>query len=313
MMEIWTFISEKLQSGQGVQLLVVVESRGSSPGRQGFKLALAADGAWTGTVGGGVMEHNLLQQAAGFLREELPAPYLRYQNHRPEATENASGMHCMGNQWVAFVSLGEKEKPLIEAIAEGRAGVLRLGPGGFFFEENRSAPAGPFFYRKADTNWQYEEPLGEPPTLYLFGAGHVGQAVCRQFSLLGFRIALFDDRPELPGFSDNPYAWRKEAVDYGQIGSLVPEGPQVYVIILTAGHESDALVLEQLLEKDLRYLGMLGSKGKAHTIFRRFREKGIPEERLERVYTPIGLPIRSRTPEEIAVSIAAEVIQVKNK
>lgn len=311
-MDLWAFTSEKLRTGQAVQLLVVVESRGSSPGRQGFKLALAEDGTWTGTIGGGVMEHSLMQRAAGALREGISAPFLLYQNHHPDATENASGMHCMGNQRVAFVPVGEKTLPLVEAIVQGRAGVLHLDPAGFSFEENLPGPDSPVFHRKSDDEWRYEESLGDPPTLYLFGGGHVSLALSRQFNLLGFRIALFDDRPDLDLFRENPYTWRKEVVDYGDIGRLVPEGPQVYAVIMTAGHESDAQVLEQLLGKELRYLGMLGSKGKAHAIFRQLREKGAPEEQLERVCTPIGLPIRSRTPEEIAVSIAAEVIQVKN-
>ena len=316
-MNLWTFISAKLQSGQAVQLLTVIESKGSSPGRQGFKLALAADGAWTGTIGGGIMEHTMLEKAAELLREEAEDPVLVYQNHHPDATEHGSGLNCMGNQRIAFVPLGGAEASIfdkiIAALDEGRPGMLQLSPEGINFQEDTSFAGELTFRRASDADWLYEEPVADPPTLYIFGGGHVSLALSRQFSFLGFRIALFDDRPELALFRDNPYTWRKEVVDYQDIGHLIPEGPQVYVVIMTAGHASDGCVLEQLLGKKVRYLGMLGSKGKAHTLFQQFREKSIPEDVLARVYTPIGLPIRSRTPEEIAVSIAAEIIQVKNE
>ena len=314
-MEIWSFIVEKIQAGQAVILLVVVESKGSSPGRQGFKMALAADGDRMGTIGGGIMEHRMMERAAELLRGGAQKPVLVFQNHRPDAAENASGMMCMGNQRIAFMPLYEADIAALDQIATSleskQPGFLYLSSKGLSFQA-KTPENGPVFQQQAD-RWQYRENIGDLPCLYVFGAGHVSLALCRQFSLLGFRIYLFDDRPDLALFTDNTYAWRKEVVDYRNVGHLVPEGQQVYVIIMTAAHESDGWVLGQMLGKDLRYLGMLGSKGKARTLFGQFRERGVPEAQLEFVSTPIGLPIRSKTPEEIAVSIAAEVIQVKNE
>ncbi|MCB0554681.1 MAG: XdhC family protein [Phaeodactylibacter sp.] len=314
-MDIWQFIQTKLIAGQRLMLLVVLDSQGSSAGQQGFKMAVAQDGATFGTIGGGIMEFKLVQRA-GKLLEEKPLPFLLRQHHDLQADENRSGMICSGSQSVAFIPLDDSVLPGLEAltacIGQGAAGLLQLSPTGFAFLEGEEREALLFSRIDSDTQWVYEEVLGIPNTLLIFGGGHISLAVSRQFQLLGFQVAVFDNRPKLPMFQDNAIAGRKEVVDYQQIERLVPEGRNVYVVIMTASHHSDALILEQLLEKNVRYLGMLGSKNKVNTIFDSLRRKGYAEEQLQRVAAPIGLKINSHTAAEIAVSIAAEVIGVKN-
>jgi len=315
-MDLWEFINDKLNAGQRVALLLVVDSQGSSPGRQGFKMALAEDGAQTGSVGGGAMERRMLDHAAGLFRGEWVAPFLVFQEHRSLAGEHCSGLVCQGDQTVVFVALDGSHLPGIvrvrELLERGESAVLEITPQGLAWKEDDRKAESIRWSKTSKEQWVYEEPIDPPPTLYLFGGGHVSHALSRQFSLLGFRICLFDDRPDLALFRDNPFATRKEVVDYAKVASLVPEGRQVYVVIMSAAHETDSLILEQLIGKRVRFLGMLGSRKKTEAIFNSFMGKGIPGELLARVASPVGLPIGSRTPEEIAVSIAAQIIQVKN-
>lgn len=314
-MEIWKFIREKLTAGQPVMLLAVLESQGSSAGRQGFKMAVAPDGASHGTIGGGIMEYKLAERARKLL-EGSPATFLLRQHHDLQAGENRSGMICSGSQSVAFVPFGISQLPLVQrlvgCIEEGGAGLLQLSPGGFAFSEGDERADLLHVQVDSESQWLYEEVLGIPNTLFIFGGGHISLALSRQFQLLGFQVAVFDNRANLPMFQDNTFAGRKEVVDYRKAGQLVPEGRNVYAVIMTASHQSDALVLEQLLGKKIRYLGMLGSKNKAGAIFDGLREKGVPEAQLTRVAAPIGLKINSHTAAEIAVSIAAQVVMVKN-
>ena len=110
----------------------------------------------------------------------------------------------------------------------------------------------------------------------------------------------------------NVYAQEKHVVSYNSLGKHVSEGERSYVVIMTYGHLADEKVLRQLAGKKLRYLGLLGSPAKIAQIFASLKKKGVSAASLKKVHAPVGLPIHSHTPEEIAISIAAEIIQVKN-
>jgi xanthine dehydrogenase accessory factor len=111
---------------------------------------------------------------------------------------------------------------------------------------------------------------------------------------------------------ENHFAHTKKIINYDEVGDYIPSGKNIMVVIMTQFHTSDAKVLEQLIDKQLGYLGMMGSHSKVKTIFGKLREKGIPNHLLQNVHAPIGIQIKSQTPEEIAVSIAAELLEMKN-
>jgi len=130
--------------------------------------------------------------------------------------------------------------------------------------------------------------------------------------LLGFHVTVYDDRKGLHTWHANTYAQEKHFVDYAQMSALVPSDPELYVVIASVGYRTDDLILRQLIRNHYKYLGLLGSKEKVRVMFEAMRKDGFTDEELTQVHAPIGLPIHSRTPEEIAVSIAAEIIEVKN-
>jgi xanthine dehydrogenase accessory factor len=111
---------------------------------------------------------------------------------------------------------------------------------------------------------------------------------------------------------ENKFADEKHFIDYNTINDYIPTGDKEYVVIASFSHQYDKLIVSKLIEKKLNYLGMMGSKDKVKEIFDQLINEGISKESLENVKAPIGVPIKSETPEEIAVSIAAEIIQIKN-
>ena len=125
-------------------------------------------------------------------------------------------------------------------------------------------------------------------------------------------VTVLDDRPDLNTTPDAGQARFVHVPDYADIARHLPEGPQHYVVLMSFGYRTDKIVLRQLLGKAYRYLGMLGSAEKVKTLFRELQTEGIPPDALQAVHAPVGLPIHSRTPAEIAVSILAELILVKN-
>lgn len=321
--ELWRFIAERLERRENVMLLVVAESSGSSPGRQGYKLAVGSDGSLVGSIGGGVMEVNLVEQSRQLLSDSIGSQtastsFLKPQIHQKDK-QNSSGMICSGRQTVIFKMLCTDDLDAVrlamDSMPNHRGDVLRLSS-----ESLRVGPpeagtrnAGFVFERVSETEFRYEERLGFKNDLYIVGGGHCALALSELMSKMDFYIRLFDDRPELNTLDKNHFAHEKRIIDsYESIGEFVPSSPSAYVVVMTLGYKFDEIVIRQLINKDFKYFGVLGSKAKMGTLLRNLKGEGFPADRLNRICTPIGLPINSRTPEEIAVSIAAEIISVKN-
>lgn len=157
----------------------------------------------------------------------------------------------------------------------------------------------------------FVEPITLAPTLVLVGAGHVGAAVAQLAKLQGFRIVVLDDRAELVAPENFPYADERIAGDLVEELEKIEMTPQTYVVFVTRAHALDAALLGAVIEKNVAYIGMLGSERRVRTAMNALRQKGVSEAALARVHAPIGIEIHAETPQEIAVSIMAEIIQVK--
>lgn len=158
----------------------------------------------------------------------------------------------------------------------------------------------------------FVEPLGGPATVYLFGAGHCGQALAPLLKMIGLRVVVVDDREEFANKDRFPSA--DEIVlppAFDVAVQALPIDDRSFVVIMTRCHAFDRTVLAQALKTPARYIGMIGSKRKVAGIFANLREQGFDEEQLSHVHAPIGLEIGAETPEEIAVSIAAQIIQLR--
>jgi len=158
----------------------------------------------------------------------------------------------------------------------------------------------------------YIEPIEPSPELYVIGAGHVGFHLARLAHEVGFRVHIVDDREK---FANNERFPTAEEVVVDDIPTWVARAnlpPHAYAVIVTRGHTNDLEALRALAPIDLRYLGLIGSRAKVARIYEALAADNMPAERLERVHAPIGLDIGAVTPQEIAVSILAELIAVKH-
>ena len=157
----------------------------------------------------------------------------------------------------------------------------------------------------------FVEPIMPPPTMYIFGGGHISLTLAKIGKLLDFRIVVIDDREDYANTQRFPDADQVLAEDFRKVFPRLKIGKSSYVVIVTRGHKSDELALELALDTPAKYIGMIGSRTKIRTIFDHLRAKGVSQETLDAVHSPIGLDIHAETPEEIAVSILAELIEVR--
>ena len=155
------------------------------------------------------------------------------------------------------------------------------------------------------------EPIEGTPVLCLFGAGHVAQPLSRMARACGFRVEVADDRAKFANADRFPDADLLVVDDFPGAATRMTLGPNTYAVVVTRGHQGDAVALEAVLQHDLQFVGLLGSRTKIVHIFAALAERGVSAERLATVHAPLGLKIGSQTPEEIAVSILAEMIAVR--
>jgi xanthine dehydrogenase accessory factor len=155
------------------------------------------------------------------------------------------------------------------------------------------------------------EPILPTPRLSVFGGGHIVSPLVRAATLAGFRVRVIDDDPTFVNQERFPDADATLVMAFDQVGEAFDFGQDDYVVLMTRGHAHDHDILEQIYDCPARYLGMLGSKPRIAKIWQYLEAKGIAREWLDRVHAPIGLNIHARSPEEIGISILAELIQVR--
>ena len=299
-------------------LLVVAQSKGSSPGRTGFKMAVAEDDL-IGSIGGGLMEVRLVEQARLKIQNsklKTGSEIIR-QDHKKNSPDS-SGMICSGEQKVIFFKLNPEDlktvREIIAALRNHRPEVLQITESDFRVLRNQQKSPDFRFERKTENGFIYEEKIGYKNHLFIIGGGHCALALSELMSKMDFYISLFDDRPDLNTLAKNIFVHEKRLVEsYERINDFIPAGENHFVVVMTLGYRSDEIVIRELFDKDFTYFGVLGSRAKMAALLKSLRKEGFDAEKLNRIRMPIGIEINSRTPEEIAVSIAAEIIAVKNR
>ena len=161
----------------------------------------------------------------------------------------------------------------------------------------------------------YIEPLLPVPHLIILGAGHVGQALCRIGKFIDFRITVVDDREEYANRHNLPEADEIVVSEFDRVfaSSKVPRDENTWVVVATRGHLHDLEALQAALDTRAGYIGLLGSRRKKTMLFSKLKEAGFSTEAIEKIHTPVGLSIGAATPEEIAISIAAQLIELRRK
>lgn len=323
MREFWKTLIHGLESGQPVCLVSLLSSAGSTPRSAGAMMAVLPGGIADGTIGGGNVEFEAQKLAAEVLRSGGDE---RRDYRFVQGNDKSLGMVCGGDVSVQFqyISPGDEAalsvfRALVEADGQGRDAWLVRRLEGSRVTGMRAVTAA-----DAD-NPALSALMGDMPLLtedgwfsipvvhagwvHIFGAGHVSRALAAALYPLGFRCAVYDDRAEFADPAFFPTAQRVAVCNFKKPNLTIT--PNDYVAVMTRGHQADYEVLTQVLRSGARYIGCIGSRQKLDLCRERLLAAGFTPEEYAILRAPIGLSIGAQTPEEIAVSVAAELISVR--
>ena len=348
--EIYEEIAEQLRSGRPVVQATVIQTRGSTPRKEGSTMLVREDGSLVGTIGGGCGEAGVIQKARlslldGQAREELAdltediamesegvcGGTLRVFIEPWQPSEGALDLA----QKLADLSQGDREVLVHQVIQSGEGGSgpeaegLHL-PGRVLLDAEGNVLAGnlpremglPHLPQKAVHKLSrtaegevYSERWEPVPTLVIIGAGHIAEPLDRLGREVGFRTVVVDDRRLFANRERFPKA---DQVVCGPILDVCREmdlSPHHYMVLVTRGHTLDMDALRVMIDRGepLAYLGMIGSRRRIRAVFELLEKEGYPRERFEHVHAPVGLNIGAETPSEIAVSVVAEAISVRRR
>ena len=346
MREIYQKIPELIESAQVAAYCTVVETKGSTPQKPGSKLLILPNLRNIGTLGGGCVEAEARRQAIGLMQGGVPR-LLEFQLDSDYGWDD--GLICGGNMKIfidlpktpaeaemfeRLQTLNAEKIPLVCAtvVASEKQGVDvgmkmifantgehigSLGDSALeaAVEEETAkvlARNSAGLFRENETASVFLEPLQPRPTLLIAGAGHVGQALCHLGNWLDFDVVIVDDRADFASAERLPEAHKIIIGDIETELRNYPITPLTYVVIVTRGHQHDESALHSVVESNAGYIGLIGSRRKIKLIFDDLLEAGISKDKLQRVYAPIGLDINSKTVPEIAVSIASQLVQIRN-
>ncbi|MBU1002944.1 MAG: XdhC family protein [Proteobacteria bacterium] len=324
MRDVFAAILIRLEQGQPVVRVSVMKSAGSTPRAAGATMAVFKDGSMKGTIGGGSVE-NESHIAAKLMKPGTS----EIRTFDLTANDAASlGMVCGGNMTVLLDSLlpsketinlvqevikryrsSDKHQLTTTLAANGEVLRREVQPADNDTLKSLHAPV----VFPTDDGSLFVEPLIIPKTIHFIGAGHVAQATAPLAASTGFRVKVVDDRTDFANADRFPNAAEITVAD--SLKECLPEslGPEDYVVIMTRGHLHDKDVLAQALKTSAGYVGMIGSTKKKKAVYESLLCDGFRPQDLDRVHCPIGLSIGADTPEEIAISIMAELISIRKE
>ena len=319
----------KMTLGHSAMLVTIVSEQGSTPRGTGAQMLVGYNGWLAGTIGGGAVEKKAIEKAMELVVEKRSA--LHDYQLRSESADNLD-MACGGDLRVLFQYV-DAEDALWRAVAESAMAQMREVKGGWLVQcLDGGAPAlvndkGAVLAGEPEpalkellaagacalTPDSFAMPLPVGERAIIFGGGHCGLALAPILKSVGFRVILFDDREEFANRERFPSVDQVICGDYLRLNDYITFDANDYVAVMTTGHRHDFEVEEQALRHELAYIGVMGSPQKTRAVNARLLEAGLTEADLKRVYTPIGLNLGGTTPAEIAISITAEMIQVRSQ
>lgn len=321
----WKFARKELEARRPVFLAFVAANTRHSPGTAGAMLAMSTSGSTAGTIGGGIMEAEVLTFGEKALGSPNFPPTYQHLVHRRKAARakqsQPSGLICAGQQTNVYATLWPERdldtlQGIIDGLEEDSGALLEISPEGlnlskgeeswkhpFGFEEK--GEAGDFLFFQRLFNWK---------RIAIIGGGHCGLALSRTMNHLGYHVAIFDDRADLFTMKENPYAHQKHIVaDLARAGELIDHRSWTHVAVMTANLPSDVRGLFGVVNYSFPYVAVMGAPAKLQRIKEELLSLGIGKESIDKIRAPIGVPMTSNTPEEIAISVAAELLQLREE
>ena len=348
MKEVFHEAVDLLEKDDQLVVATVIRTKGSTPQKRGAKLLVRADGSGVGTLGGGCVEGDIWFAATQLLKGRGSAEYREYQLNEDLAAED--GLVCGGTMYFLIDPVYRPEDYLdyareIDSAYEGGgavalASMIKPGAGSdtplgsklFIREDGYTEGSlgdieldleavkkarglmvhGKNDYVVAASGAEYfVEAYTTPPQLVICGGGHVSKAISTHAKTLGFRLFITDDRAEFANEERFPEADMVVANKPEEALTELPINPNTFIIVATRGHRFDNVALAAAANTPARYVGLMGSRRKTILIYEDLVRMGVPTDRISEIRSPIGLDIHARTPEEIAVSIMAEVLMFR--
>ena len=311
-MNVWRAAAELIRDGASGALATVARVRGSTPVPAGTKMLVGAEGRLIGSVGGGCVEAEVIGAALEAQRRRAPTLLTHHLN---ADLAGDLGLSCGGTVDIFVEPLVAEQTyvGVLESAATAESGLVRTatdwsraGPIKTF-EQLADGRAGAAATLSRDGRF-VEERLLLAPRVFVFGAGHVGAAIARAAAAAGFRVVVIDDRAEYADPTRFPEGVDAFVSDVEGALARYPLMAADAVVIATRGHRNDALILERVATSPAGYVGLLGSRRKKVVVTKGLKAAGVPAKSLQRVRVPVGLAIGAVTPDEIAVSVVAELI-----
>ena len=307
MIQFYQQLIQVLNQGD-VVVATVTRVKGSVPREMGAKMIICADGRTFDTIGGGAGEFKVIQQAGEVLKTGKKQLVEIDLSGTPEReTQGVCGglMQVLLERWSGEKAIALTKK-ILQNLETGKSAILitdfdKTFP--YLLPEN---------YLISNSDQTFIETLKPPPTLLIIGAGHVGEKLSQIADFIGFKIIIQDSRTELT----HPERFPPQVQIFNQSVSNVLEQltshENLYIVLVNRGYIYDIEALKVILNWDLsyQYIGMIGSKKRINWVYQDLQESGISRHQLEKIHAPIGLEIGALTPEEIAISIGAELIRV---
>lgn len=353
MKNIYAYLFNKLEEKESLAFATIIEARGSTPQVPGASAIFSPEGLLKGTLGGGLLEADAQKKALQALKKKdsilyefsLLADTFSDQepicggdvkvliDTFPEKHKEAfnSLIHSLNQHWPGVLAtvinrLSEKDVSLSRFWIEGKAEttIKTFQHLSFFQEEIKKALSEGMprlldmkeknLPEKAQESLLFLEPVYPSVHLVIAGAGHVGQAVAHLGNFLNFEVTVIDDRPDFANKGRLPDADHIIVSDFSKALQEFLFSSDTYIVIVTRGHQHDATVLRQCIASEAGYIGMIGSARKIELMRKKFLEEGwATRGQFGRIYAPVGIEINSKTVEEIAVSIAAQLVLVRSQ
>jgi len=352
MKDIYEKVIELCENKKFSVMATIIRQTGSAPRGVGTKFVIMEDGSFVGTIGGGRLEAQVLEEAKKVFKTKLPARL----NFILKGTDvEKTDMLCGGDAEVFLEPVSPEDpgylkvlKSALEVMRQDGTGIMatvtdcdRWSRGTapkLFLASGAQAEGSLIGERKIDEDLKgemdrilkkrqpenlffkdpmgnalelYVEPVMSEAVLYVFGGGHVSLQIVPLAARVGFRVVVIDDRPEFADPRKFPEAAEVNEYPFDGVFERLKVDGASYLVIVTRGHMHDKTVLTQALKSKAKYIGMIGSRRKKAIVYKKLLEEGVTQEALDTVYSPIGLDIGAETPEEIAVSIVAELIKVR--
>jgi xanthine dehydrogenase accessory factor len=329
-----------IDKGESYVCVTILEKYGSAPRGIGTKMIIEKDLSIIGTIGGGIFEALTIKEANTIFKTKKSKIKNFFLSNKDASIE---GMVCGGDLRVLieFIDvqnenikqiyskaneLSDKGEDfvMVTEICDNSCNCKWICTESNFYGKGNDDVEQVFRSIRENfkdikvkcmnvNNNQYLiEPHFNIDTIYILGAGHVAHKLAKLTSFIGFRTVILDDRQEFCNKERFPFAYRTIVLEsFDNAFKNIEIDNNSYIVIVTRAHLNDKEVLAQALKTNCKYIGMIGSKKKRKFIYDELLKMGYAEQELNKVYSPIGLSIGAQTPEEIAVSIAAELIEVR--